>query len=1384
MSAQTSSGGEGSRPSAATQAVDILARFKKALLTGQQPRIEDFLPNWRETDHAALLRGLVTLEAAYRLRHAEQPTSEEYRARFLGQEMAIEEAFRHPAVTGETNPTPGHGTNVSTSGDDGATDRMPGLDTDAAPYNLAVDPDALRRFGDYELLESIARDELGVVYRARQLSVDRIVALKLIMSDELATEANVQQFYRDTRAIAALDHPGIVPIFDFGQHEGQYFVSTGYIEGETLARKRSGGGLGLREGVEVVRQAAETIAYAHSKAVVHRNLTPKNILLNARGRPKLRDFRSATPAPAEGPQTMTGRVVGTPSYLAPEQAREGQVIGPPADIHALGAVLYFVLTGQPPFRGSNLVETLLQVLHRDPKSPRRLNPRVTAELEAICLKCLRKRPQQRYATAAELAEDLGRWLRNEIPMVQQESPIIRSARLVGQVVRTRPRVAFGVAGVAGAILVGVLTLAFLPRPAPKPEPPPEVKAAVQPASESRGQRGGDSIVATGKDATVLVEVETDGRRDFGSAFCIEASGLFVTAAHVVAQADKARTATIRLASAGGDNRRKVVPARVVRSDAGLDLAVLKVDSTADLRSARLELGHDTGLVESAVVTAFGYPLVTGAVPQRGPFPSVNANSGRIRSLLKNEGGLSRIQLDTALKPSDAGGPVLDAEGKVIGVVAANLRGATSTNDAIPVDQLNRFLAAPDVIFNPPPIPQEDRARPVAWMIEVGPPIVGPLPPDAAVTVRLRSGTTSREAVVKQVREGRYQAEVVPIADGPIELKVTVNGETFEGRAADHEVKVGGTPYALSQLSDLRRVDAGPRFQVVTAAGAELIEPVEGLGPVELRKADQRKPLDLRRASAIEVRPQAPDTIEAIVEVRQGATLLATARRELALVESQRVARKPDAPKPNQASVPVAVQPAAGGNTQVNPVPAVIDLPGEIDDLAVGSDRYLVLSIQSPAKVLVFDATTAAIVKEIPLTERALVAAGSKSFVIVYPEQGVFQNWDFATMTMKKEENLFGASAKVHIQGIAMGSQTEGPLLVAWDVDPPSNNVNVQNAFSPSDPRLRAVLIDPDSLKPIKIADYIRGGPQAYNGPSLWSKAKGWFVPNPQFVRYPHMANMWFQVRASARGDLFTIMTWHSSALIAMRESRSSRVVQCFTRFGGEQLLLPVSDGRRAVLGNQRMVRLDAGGAVDKQGDLPGRVPTPAGWGTLYPTEDPAYFLVVDVLHPAMANVVSVLLPNSELLVKQSFEDTREPGRMPVQLGIDNRHRVTGKRVLLFPEHELLVAVAAGNSRLLPRRIALRDALKRLNHPVVVSPTDVFATHGQTFSHQLRVLSPAGGVTYSVGKNFAPANLTVSPDGKVSWPVPLKSAGKEEVAVIRVKDATGQEVSHRLSILVR
>jgi serine/threonine protein kinase len=277
-----------------------------------------------------------------------------------------------------------------------------------------VDLKPRRVFGDYELLEEIARGGMGIVYKARQMSLNRIVALKMILAGRLAGEDDLQRFRTEAEAAARLRHPNIVAVHEVGEVDGQHFFSMEYVEGCSLAQRLTQGPLPSRVAARYVRLIARAVHYAHRQGILHRDLKPGNILIDGSDEPQVTDFGLAKQLGGDSRQTRTGQVMGTPSYMSPEQAAgKSKELGPPTDVYGLGAVLYELLTGKPPFRSDNPVDTIRHVLEREPVPPRLLNPKIDADLETICLKCLEKEPKHRYASAEALADDLQRYLNNE-----------------------------------------------------------------------------------------------------------------------------------------------------------------------------------------------------------------------------------------------------------------------------------------------------------------------------------------------------------------------------------------------------------------------------------------------------------------------------------------------------------------------------------------------------------------------------------------------------------------------------------------------------------------------------------------------------------------------------------------------------------------------------------------------------------------------------------------------------------------------------------------------------------------------------------------------------------------------------------------------------------
>jgi tRNA A-37 threonylcarbamoyl transferase component Bud32 len=290
---------------------------------------------------------------------------------------------------------------------------------------LGLDPRArlrpgcepVARVGDYELLERIAEGGMGVIWRAWQVSLGRVVALKMIRSGLLASEAEVRRFHREAEAAAALDHPHIVPIYEVGEDDGRHFFSMKLIEGGNLAdlsarcdpARRSAAWAQRAAGI--VATMAHAVHHAHQRGVLHRDVKPTNVLLDVKGAPHLTDFGLAKFADGAAGVTQTLAVIGTPHYMAPEQAAGGkQPVTISADIYSLGALLYELLCGAPPFAADSTLELLRQVQEQEPPPVRKSNPGLNADLATICHKCLQKLPGDRYATAEELAADLDRWL--------------------------------------------------------------------------------------------------------------------------------------------------------------------------------------------------------------------------------------------------------------------------------------------------------------------------------------------------------------------------------------------------------------------------------------------------------------------------------------------------------------------------------------------------------------------------------------------------------------------------------------------------------------------------------------------------------------------------------------------------------------------------------------------------------------------------------------------------------------------------------------------------------------------------------------------------------------------------------------------------------------
>jgi serine/threonine-protein kinase len=324
-------------------------------------------------------------------------------------------------LTDESVAGVGLSAGASAKGDDPGPDDGVPLSRDKKKSDRAK---TFADFGDYDLIEVIGRGGQGVVYRARQKSLNRIVALKLIALGHWATDAHLKRFRREAEAAASLDHSGIVPIYEVGERDGSCFFSMKLVEGGELDQVAKREPMPIRRAVELIEKVARTVHYAHEHSILHRDIKPGNILLDQKGEPHLTDFGLARLVETESTVTRTLEVLGTPSYMAPEQAvGNNATVGKMADVYGLGAVLYQLLTGHPPFAGGTTYETIKLLLDTEPRQPRLWNPKIDRDLSTICLKCLEKDPKRRYSSALALAEDLERWLKHE-PILARHTGII------------------------------------------------------------------------------------------------------------------------------------------------------------------------------------------------------------------------------------------------------------------------------------------------------------------------------------------------------------------------------------------------------------------------------------------------------------------------------------------------------------------------------------------------------------------------------------------------------------------------------------------------------------------------------------------------------------------------------------------------------------------------------------------------------------------------------------------------------------------------------------------------------------------------------------------------------------------------------------------------
>ncbi len=430
---------------------EVCERFEGAWRAGDRPVLEDYLGETSGAERTTLFGELLAVELSHLQRSGQIPPPGDYQRRFPGFEEVIEKTLAFGEEPSGPRPT-----------SSGVT--LAGEERRLAP---GEDP----RIPGYECLAEVGRGGMGVVYRARQLQLDRICALKTVSAVGSIGDEAALRFLAEAKAIATVRHPNVVQVHHAAQHEGRLFFEMEYVEGGSLAHRLKGVAWPPSRAARLIDAVARAVDEVHHHRIVHRDLKPANILLMADGTPKVADFGLAKSLDRDASLTLEGVILGTPSYMAPEQA-EGlaDLIGPATDIYAVGAILYELLAGRPPFTGASKLEVIQKIKAGDPPPPSDIVPGIPADLDAVCLKCLAKSPADRYATAGDLADDLRRFITGDSTLARpaaEPAPAPRRSLLVPGLAVAAVVVALVVAGV---VLSRRDTVGIPPGPAADPAP--------------------------------------------------------------------------------------------------------------------------------------------------------------------------------------------------------------------------------------------------------------------------------------------------------------------------------------------------------------------------------------------------------------------------------------------------------------------------------------------------------------------------------------------------------------------------------------------------------------------------------------------------------------------------------------------------------------------------------------------------------------------------------------------------------------------------------------------------------------------------------------------------------------------------------------------------
>ena len=830
----------------------------------------------------------------------------------------------------------------------------------------------------------------------------------------------------------------------------------------------------------------------------------------------------------------------------------------------------------------------------------------------------------------------------------------------------------------------------------------------------------EKIAEIGKLGTALVEMDLNGQeRGFGSAFCVDQHGYFVTNNHVVGHAGM----TIKLIVAPGEKSQKSVSAKVLRTDSQLDLALLKIDEPG--MSSPLDMGTDEGLSEVQEVIAFGFPFGKELALNAGDYPSISVNKGRITALRKKDGKLNRIQIDAVVNPGNSGGPIIDHNGHVVGVVVSGVMGAGAVNFAIPISHVRGFLHKPDVEVVAPQITAQNVHAEAELLVKVA----SFFKSDYTVDLCLKDTNGCRTLKPNSVHDDCYTFKFVPVAENPdptVELTAVFSAGSISGRTEDHAIKIGERSF---KLSEIRRIELNPP-NVVLLSGEKVAGELKDLANFKISVGAVQVQADLTKAVSIGIKPPERGTrISYTAAVNyEGTSIEACGTLSIGA----------DAGGGTLTVAAGTAEPAAINPLPMNEASTELKLPSTIDDLAVGGGgRYLILHLPKLHKLAIFDANKGAISNYISVPENIVFAAGLTKVMVCVLDSNIIQRYNLETC---EREVSVQSPVTGSIRLASMGASSEGPLLI-------SVSLGTQDLD-----RVSYHLIDIAKMSAEPLKPKITG-----TGSNVYSTSYRDFI----------------HARASADGSVFGF--WCTS--------HSPSGLESLSIVGNEAVGHYEHDSRGHVIPGFDGTQIFTCGAIYTtelkkiQGNFQDGI-------TYIPSPQSGYFIgMPGAMYPFnndtnLKREIFVYGPgDSRVLVK--IPNVSSLGKIDPWAKSDF---TLDKRYHLLTRSNVLITIPEQNDRLVLYHFDLLEALKSSNvdYLFVSSNPPRSAFKDRLLTYKIGVESKAGALKYTL--DSGPKGMQLSADGELTW-TPHDEDGDVGV-IVRISDKSGQEIFHSFNVRVR